>query len=70
MITKIIGHSGSMIFSSVPDYKKKLTLELLTSEYRIINWRPITDTMLLSYHIANAMRRAVRNVNRDYKNKS
>lgn len=68
MITKIIGHSGSMMFS-VPDYKK-LTLELCASEYRITNWRPMLDTMLLSYRITNVMKRVVRNANRDYKHKS
>jgi len=67
MITKIIGKSGTMMFSK-PD-KKPLTLDLIIQDYNI-NHHLIMRTIRLSHHIENVVRHSLRNPDHDYANKS
>jgi hypothetical protein len=65
MITKIIGKSGTMMFSK-PD-KKPLTLDLIIKDYNI-NDQLLMRTIRLSHHIGNVSRHSLRNPEHDYTN--
>lgn len=67
MITKIIGYSGTMMFSKSD--KKPLTLDLIMEDYNI-NANLIMRNIRLSHHIGNVMRHSLRNPEHDYANKS